>query len=146
MSSEATGFQEAMKCLYSSNKNEEPKTTKSTSVRSSTSTTSMSDHDTRKSGSEFNSQNASDLSTESSRRNSFPVLSQRQSNLRVFTFSELKTATKNFSRSLMIGEGGFGGVYRGVIRSTEDNHKKIDIAVKQLSRRGLQASFFFSYT
>ncbi|KAJ4720760.1 Receptor-like protein kinase [Melia azedarach] len=138
MSSEATGFQEAMKCLYSSNKNEEPKTTKSTSVRSSTSTTSMSDHDTRKSGSEFNSQNASDLSTESSRRNSFPVLSQRQSNLRVFTFSELKTATKNFSRSLMIGEGGFGGVYRGVIRSTEDNHKKIDIAVKQLSRRGLQ--------
>ncbi|KAH9768422.1 protein kinase domain-containing protein [Citrus sinensis] len=130
-----------MKCLYASNKdkNEEQKTAKSISVRSSASNTSMStDRDVRKSGSEFNSQNASDFSSESSSRNTFAVLSQRQSNLRVFTFSELKTATKNFSRSLMIGEGGFGGVYRGVIRSTEDSHKKIDIAVKQLSRRGLQ--------
>jgi hypothetical protein len=43
----------------------------------------------------------------------------------------------------MIGEGGFGGVYRGVIRSMEDSSKKIDIAVKQLGRRGLQASFPF---
>ncbi|KAE8711975.1 putative receptor-like protein kinase [Hibiscus syriacus] len=38
----------------------------------------------------------------------------------------------------MIGEGGFGCVYRGVIRSTDDSNKKIDIAVKQLGRRGLQ--------
>ena len=131
--------------MYASkkDKNEEQKTAKSISVRSSASNTSMStDRDVRKSGSEFNSQNASDFSSESSSRNTFAVLSQRQSNLRVFTFSELKTATKNFSRSLMIGEGGFGGVYRGVIRSTEDSHKKIDIAVKQLSRRGLQVSFF----
>jgi hypothetical protein len=103
------------------------------------------DRDLRKSGSEFNSQNVSDFSTDSSTKNSFAALSQRQSNLRVFTFSELKTATKNFSRSVMIGEGGFGGVYRGVIRSMEDSSKKIDIAVKQLGRRGLQASFpFFS--
>ncbi|XP_022748033.1 probable serine/threonine-protein kinase PBL19 [Durio zibethinus] len=43
-----------------------------------------------------------------------------------------------FCRSLMIGEGGFGGVHKVVIQSTEDSHKKIDIAVKQLSRRGLQ--------
>ncbi|KAJ6720240.1 PROTEIN KINASE SUPERFAMILY PROTEIN [Salix viminalis] len=70
--------------------------------------------------------------------NSFASLGQRQSNLKAFTFSELKTATKNFSRSVMIGEGGFGGVYRGVTRSTDDPSKKIDIAVKQLSRRGLQ--------
>ncbi|KAL5733523.1 hypothetical protein ACOSQ2_033215 [Xanthoceras sorbifolium] len=138
-----------MKCFYFSyrDKNGEPKITKSISVPSSTSTTSVStDRDMRRSGSEFNSQNVSDFnsqnvsdfSTASSTKNSFAVLSQRQSNLRVFTFSELKTATKNFSRSLMIGEGGFGGVYRGVIRSPEDSHKKIDIAVKQLSRRGLQ--------
>ncbi|KAK2634050.1 hypothetical protein Ddye_028842 [Dipteronia dyeriana] len=138
-----------MKCFDFSNrdKNDEPKTTKPISVPSSTSTTSVStDRDMKRSGSEFNSQtvsdfnsqNVSDISTASSTKNSFAVLSQRQSNLRVFTFSELKTATKNFSRSLMIGEGGFGGVFRGVIRSTEDSHKKIDIAVKQLSRRGLQ--------
>ncbi|CAI0442686.1 unnamed protein product [Linum tenue] len=69
----------------------------------------------------------SDFSTESSAQNSFAVMSQ-SSNLRVFTFSELKSATKNFSRSLMVGEGGFGGVYRGVIKSAEDHGKKIDIA------------------
>uniref|UniRef100_A0A1J3J4D9 Putative receptor-like protein kinase n=1 Tax=Noccaea caerulescens TaxID=107243 RepID=A0A1J3J4D9_NOCCA len=38
----------------------------------------------------------------------------------------------------MIGEGGFSGVFRGVIQNPQDSRKKIDIAVKQLSRRGLQ--------
>jgi len=137
-----------MKCFHFSNKekNEEPKTCNqicSARSTSSTSTSMSTDRDLRKSGSEFNSQNVSDFSTDSSTKNSFAALSQRQSNLRVFTFSELKTATKNFSRSVMIGEGGFGGVYRGVIRSMEDSSKKIDIAVKQLGRRGLQASFPF---
>ena len=131
-----------MKCFYFSGKekNDEPKTTKSTSVRSSASFSMSTDHEMRRSGSELNSQNVSDFSTVSSTNNSFAALSQRQSNLREFTFLELKAATKNFSRSLMIGEGGFGGVYRGVIRSYEDSHKKLDIAVKQLSRRGLQVS------
>lgn len=123
-----------MKCFpFSKGENEEPKTTKSISIRSYTSTST--DHDMRRSGSEFNSQ---EISTESSARNSFACLSQKPNNLRVFTFSELKTATKSFSRSFMIGEGGFGGVFKGMIRSTEDPRKKIDIAVKQLSRRGLQ--------
>ncbi|OAY38866.1 serine/threonine-protein kinase PCRK1 [Manihot esculenta] len=130
-----------MKCFYlfDKEKNEEPKTTKSVFAPSTSTSISMStDRDVKRSGSDFNSQNVSDFSSESSAKNSFAVLSQRQSNLRVFTSSELKTATKNFSRSLMIGEGGFGSVYRGVIRSSEDSSKKIDIAVKQLSRRGLQ--------
>ncbi|XP_065871080.1 serine/threonine-protein kinase PCRK1-like [Euphorbia lathyris] len=128
-----------MECFYlsSKEKNSEAKTSKSVSGRSNLSTSLSIDH--KRTGSEFNSQNISDLSTESSTtKNSFAALSQRQSNLRVFTFSELKTATKNFSRSLMIGEGGFGSVYRGVIRSAEHSRDKIDIAVKQLSRRGLQ--------
>ncbi|XP_057477137.1 serine/threonine-protein kinase PCRK1-like [Actinidia eriantha] len=126
-----------MKCFPFSNgdKTDEPKTTKSISARSTSTST---DHEVRKSGSELNSQNASDVSAESSTRISFTCLSQRPSNLREFTFVELKAATKNFSRSLMVGEGGFGSVYRGVIRDTEDSNKKIDIAVKQLSRRGLQ--------
>ena len=132
------GFLGAMKCFPFSNgdKTDEPKTTKSISARSTSTST---DHEVKKSGSEFNSQNASDVSTESSTRISFICLSQRPSNLREFTSVELKAATKNFSRSLMVGEGGFGSVYRGVIRDTEDSNKKIDIAVKQLSRRGLQA-------
>ena len=131
-----------MKCFpFLNGDKNDPKTTKSVSVRSSTSIST--DLEMRKSGSEFNSYNASDVSIESSvRRISFTTLSPRPSNLRVFTFDELRTATRNFSRSLMIGEGGFGGVYRGVIRDAEGSNKKIDIAVKQLSRRGLQASFF----
>ncbi|KAK8643350.1 hypothetical protein V6N13_012653 [Hibiscus sabdariffa] len=107
-------------------------------MQSSTSVSMSTDNGMRKFGSESNSRNVSDFSSNSSTKNSFAVMSQRQSNLREFTFSELKTATKNFSRSLMIGEGGFGGVYRGIIRGSEDSHKKIDIAVKQLNRRGFQ--------
>ncbi|CAI0442689.1 unnamed protein product [Linum tenue] len=132
-----------MKCFHyfsSREKNGGGGVLKSVSGNSNSSSVSMSnstDLDMRRSGSEFNSQNMSDFSTESSAQNSFAVMSQ-SSNLRVFTFSELKSATKNFSRSLMVGEGGFGGVYRGVIKSAEDHGKKIDIAVKQLSRRGLQ--------
>ncbi|XP_050250072.1 serine/threonine-protein kinase PCRK1-like [Quercus robur] len=127
-----------MKCFNFSNKekNNEQRAIQSNSVRS-TSTSISTDLDLKPFGSEFNSQNVSEFSTASSAK-SFAILSQRQSNLREFTFSELKAATKNFSRTLMIGEGGFGGVYKAVIRSTDDPHKKIDVAIKQLSRRGLQ--------
>lgn len=127
---------QTMKCFYFNNKekNDEPKTTKSASGHSTSSFFSL-DRDPRRS--EFNSQDISEFSTASSVK-SFAVMSQRQSNLKEFTCSELKAATKNFSLSLMLGEGGFGGVYRGVIKSAEDPHKKIDVAVKQLSRRGLQ--------
>uniref|UniRef100_A0A5B6Z7I7 non-specific serine/threonine protein kinase n=1 Tax=Davidia involucrata TaxID=16924 RepID=A0A5B6Z7I7_DAVIN len=123
-------------CFSSGDKNDEPKTTNPISVHSSASMST--EREVRKSGSEFDSQNISEVTTGSSARISFSSLSQRASNLRVFTSTELKTATRNFSRSLMIGEGGFGGVYRGAIRNTEDSNKKIDIAVKQLSKRGLQ--------
>ncbi|XP_023879672.1 serine/threonine-protein kinase PCRK1 [Quercus suber] len=138
MWSGAICFKGTMKCFNFSNKekNNEQKAIQSNSVRS-TSTSISTDLDLKPFGSEFNSQNVSEFSTASSAK-SFAILSQRQSNLREFTFSELKAATKNFNRALMIGEGGFGGVYRAVIRSTDDPHKKIDVAIKQLSRRGLQ--------
>ncbi|KAK1355475.1 putative serine/threonine-protein kinase PBL19 [Heracleum sosnowskyi] len=127
-----------MKCFpcSSGEKSGEQKTIRS-SVRSSS--TSVSGYPgAKKSGSEFNSLDLSDTSVESNGRKSFASLSQKPSTLRVYTVSELKTATKNFSRSLMLGEGGFGGVYRGVVSDAENSNKKIDIAVKQLSRRGLQ--------
>lgn len=132
-------YSAAMKCFTFSygEKKDEPKGLPSTSGRSDNST--YVEAEVRRSGSELNSQDISDNgSSESLRRNATPSLSQRPSNLRVFTVSELKSATKNFSRSVMIGEGGFGCVYLGLIRSVEDPSRRVEVAVKQLSKRGMQ--------
>ncbi|KAK1426074.1 hypothetical protein QVD17_14742 [Tagetes erecta] len=124
-------------CSYNEQKTESPKTsTKSVSVQSSSSM--FTDRDVRRSGSELTSQNVSDRSIESSGSSNFPSFSQKPSNLIVFTFSELKAATKNFSRSTKIGEGGFGCVYMGIIKNPTDPTKALEVAVKQLSRTGLQ--------
>ncbi|KAF8085753.1 hypothetical protein N665_0648s0004 [Sinapis alba] len=103
-------------------------------------TSNLSDRDINRSGSDFNSRDASGTSTESSmgRKNSYPTMSTRASNLREFSVTDLKSATKNFSRSVMIGEGGFGCVFRGTVRDLEDPSVKIEVAVKQLGKRGLQ--------
>ncbi|KAH0881229.1 hypothetical protein HID58_068623 [Brassica napus] len=120
-----------MKCFFFSggDKKEEHKT------HNVSQTSNFSDRDINRSGSEFNSRDVSGTSTESSmgRRNSYPpTMSTRASNLREFSITDLKAATKNFSRSVMIGEGGFGCVYRGTVRSLEDPSIKIEVAVKQL--------------
>ncbi|XP_044505119.1 serine/threonine-protein kinase PCRK1-like [Mangifera indica] len=74
----------------------------------------------------------------------YHLLTQRRANdLKVFSFAELKSATRGFSRALLIGEGGFGCVYRGVV--TVSDHQqinggdtKLDVAIKQLNRHGFQ--------
>ncbi|CAN8259907.1 unnamed protein product [Cochlearia groenlandica] len=130
-----------MKCFLFSggDKKDEQKTPKSVSL-----TSNFSDRELNQSGSGFNSRDASGTSTESSmgRKNSYPAMSTRESNLRDFSITDLKSATKNFSRSVMIGEGGFGCVYSGTVRSLEDPSTKIEVAVKQLGKRGLQACLF----
>ncbi|CDY22206.1 BnaC01g38950D [Brassica napus] len=132
-----------MKCFKFSSgdkKEEHNKTPKSVSL-----TSNFSDRDINRSGSDFNSRDASGTSTESSmgRKNSYPSTSARESNLREFSVTDLKAATKNFSRSVMIGEGGFGCVFRGTVRDLEDPSIKIEVAVKQLGKRGLQAKCAF---
>ncbi|XP_016184859.1 probable serine/threonine-protein kinase PBL19 isoform X1 [Arachis ipaensis] len=117
-------------------KKDDPKNFLSLSGRSNMST--YVEGEMKRSGSELNSQDVSDNSTDSFRRNAFPSMSQRPSNLRVFSVSELKSATKNFSRSVMLGEGGFGCVYKGLIKSADDPSRKIEVAVKQLGKRGIQ--------
>lgn len=108
-------------------------------VSNLSSNSALGDEEVNRSGSDLNSQNVSDTSNDSIRKNSFFSMSQRStSNLRVFTFQELKSATKGFSRSVRIGEGGFGCVYKGMIKSLEDSSVKVDVAVKQLGKRGLQ--------
>ncbi|KAL8263289.1 hypothetical protein R6Q59_024638 [Mikania micrantha] len=127
-----------MKCFGFCNieKNGEPVKTPTKSVRSSSS--AFTDLDNRRSGSELNSQNVSGRSMESVGSTNFPSFSPRPSNLRVFTFSELKTATKNFSLSAKIGEGGFGSVYTGFIKNPRDPSKRLEVAVKRLCQTGLQ--------
>ncbi|KAI3522939.1 hypothetical protein L1887_00991 [Cichorium endivia] len=55
-------------------------------------------------------------------------------NLRVFTYSELKTATRNFDISSKLGEGGFAIVYKGTVRNV-GNRSTIEVAVKQIKPR-----------
>ncbi|KAI5679986.1 hypothetical protein M9H77_01213 [Catharanthus roseus] len=52
-----------------------------------------------------------------------------------FTFRELATATKNFRQECLVGEGGFGRVYKGRLEKTGQI-----VAVKQLDRNGLQGN------
>ncbi|KAK2419342.1 Protein kinase superfamily protein [Trifolium repens] len=52
-----------------------------------------------------------------------------------FTFRELAIATKNFRQECLLGEGGFGRVYKGTIPATGQV-----IAVKQLDRNGIHGS------
>ncbi|CAK9144187.1 unnamed protein product [Ilex paraguariensis] len=53
----------------------------------------------------------------------------------IFTFRELAAATKNFRADCLLGEGGFGRVYKGRLESTNQV-----VAIKQLDRNGLQGN------
>nr|GMD08805.1 L-type lectin-domain containing receptor kinase IX.1-like [Ipomoea batatas] len=50
-----------------------------------------------------------------------------------FSYSELATATNNFSEERKLGEGGFGGVYLGFLRDLN-----LDVAVKRVSQQSKQ--------
>ncbi|KAJ1295424.1 hypothetical protein BS78_01G222900 [Paspalum vaginatum] len=123
-------------------------TGRSLSARSNSSATASTDRDARRSASECCSLNASELSSAGSYgrcRQLSLSSSQPPRPLRVFTFQELRAATRGFSRALMLGEGGFGCVYRGSIRApaAPDDPRAgarttLDVAIKQLGRKGLQ--------
>lgn len=59
-----------------------------------------------------------------------------------FTFNELKLATRNFRPDSVVGEGGFGSVFKGWLDETSLTPTKpgtgLVIAVKKLNQEGLQ--------
>ncbi|KAF0934985.1 hypothetical protein E2562_029512 [Oryza meyeriana var. granulata] len=63
-------------------------------------------------------------------------------NLRTFTFIELRTATKNFRPDSVLGEGGFGRVYKGWVDEKTMNPVKggtgMVVAVKKLNPESMQ--------
>ncbi|KAL5757366.1 hypothetical protein ACOSP7_019977 [Xanthoceras sorbifolium] len=61
------------------------------------------------------------------------------SNLHIFTLKELKKMTNNFSKSELLGEGGFGPVYRGSIcDKLRPGLESQVVAVKKLDLNGSQ--------
>lgn len=75
-------------------------------------------------------------------------------NLRIFSYLDLKSATRNFRPDSLLGEGGFGSVYKGWIDEHGTTAAKagtgLTVAVKQLNQEGLQghrewlvSSFYF---
>ncbi|KAI4298665.1 hypothetical protein L6164_032198 [Bauhinia variegata] len=60
--------------------------------------------------------------------------------IQAFTYQEMNEATDNFNPDRIIGEGGFGKVYKGHLKNINE-----DVAVKQLDRNGKQGTReFFS--
>lgn len=61
------------------------------------------------------------------------------SNLDIFTYAEMRMATKLFRPDQVLGEGGFGVVYKGVIDdSVRSGYAKTEVAVKELDPEGIQ--------
>ncbi|XP_072997724.1 receptor-like cytoplasmic kinase 176 isoform X1 [Typha latifolia] len=100
--------------------------------------------------SKFGSKNVTGLSSSSSRvsaasvpptpRSEGEIL--QSSNVRSFTFNELRTATRNFRPDSVLGEGGFGSVFKGWVDEHTFAAAKpgtgIVIAVKKLNQEGYQ--------
>ncbi|KAJ0482969.1 putative protein kinase RLK-Pelle-RLCK-VIIa-2 family [Helianthus annuus] len=74
----------------------------------------------------------------SSSRSIIELYKERGHSLRKFSYSELRNATNNFNRSLKIGEGGFGSVYKGSIRPRDGHGDPLVVAIKKLRRNGQQ--------
>ncbi|KAJ7973666.1 Protein kinase superfamily protein [Quillaja saponaria] len=61
------------------------------------------------------------------------------SNVDIFTYEEMRLATKHFRPDLILGEGGFGIVYKGVIdENVRAGYKTTQVAIKELNREGFQ--------
>ncbi|KAI3829538.1 hypothetical protein L1987_03664 [Smallanthus sonchifolius] len=91
------------------------------------------------------SRSISDLSDPSTPRNNVNVIEDFRNNsllythVIAFTLFELETITKSFRSDYILGEGGFGTVYKGYIdENVRVGLKSLPVAVKVLNKEGLQ--------
>lgn len=91
------------------------------------------------------SRSISDLSDPSTPRNNVNVIEDLRNNsllythVIAFTLFELETITKSFRSDYILGEGGFGTVYKGYIdENVRVGLKSLPVAVKVLNKEGLQ--------
>eukprot|EP00252_Welwitschia_mirabilis_P005678 TRINITY_DN1619_c0_g1_i1.p1 TRINITY_DN1619_c0_g1~~TRINITY_DN1619_c0_g1_i1.p1 ORF type:complete len:404 (-),score=70.26 TRINITY_DN1619_c0_g1_i1:349-1560(-) len=92
------------------------------------------------------SQSIFSVSTKTSRSSSSNANAESQiissSSLRAFSFNELKGATRNFRADCLLGEGGFGSVFKGVIDEQGPNGSArgvgMVVAVKRLNQGSMQ--------
>lgn len=100
--------------------------------------------------SKYVSTDGNDFSSSSSKVSSFSVPQTPRSegeilqsiNVKSFSFAELKTSTRNFRPDSVLGEGGFGSVFKGWIDENTFAAAKpgtgIIIAVKRLNQESFQ--------
>ena len=77
--------------------------------------------------------NTQNLPVEAKNANDDPVTPETaNSGARTFTFRELAMATKNFRQECLLGEGGFGKVYKATLQSGEVMSTKTFITIVNL--------------
>lgn len=88
---------------------------------------------------------SSTIASNAESTSSTPMFSEElkvASHLRKFTFNDLKLATRNFRPESLLGEGGFGCVFKGWIEENGTAPVKpgtgLTVAVKTLNHDGLQ--------
>lgn len=109
-------------------------------VLNNTSCTGLSSKYARDGNDKGNSTSKSSVSTPRTPRTEGEIL--QSSNLKNFAYNELKAATRNFRPDSVLGEGGFGSVFKGWIDEQSFAVTKpgtgLVIAVKKLNQEGFQ--------
>lgn len=81
---------------------------------------------------QYNGFNTPDSQRRRSREYILPAIHVHQTGAQVFTYKQLQFATNNFNSANIIGHGGFGSVYKGILGDGRV------AAIKQLNRDGKQ--------